>query len=121
VIAFCSDATFAAVAAMPDLSFAVTNSSHSCCTKGRAEEWIMKSLLMLCIATLMLGSAADASAGEGPDSGRSRVVRDWTVFGFRYVRIAPPHRHCVIPDVCSTDYYAYGHWTGQPKTQCVCR
>jgi hypothetical protein len=83
---------------------------------------MMKSLLAIAAVTLLLASAADAFAGEGPDSGRWRVVRDWTVWpGFRYVRIAPPHRHCVIPNVCSTDYYAYGHWTGEPKTQCICR
>ena len=82
----------------------------------------MKSLLAIPAVTLLLASAADAFAGEGPDSGRWRVVRDRTVWpGIRYVRMAPPHRHCVIPNVCSTDYYAYGHWTGEPKTQCICR
>jgi hypothetical protein len=80
----------------------------------------MKSLLAISVTTLLLTSAA--FAGDGPDSGRGRVVRDWTVWpGIRYVRIAPPHHHCVIQNVCSTDYYAYGHWTGEPKTQCVCR
>jgi hypothetical protein len=83
---------------------------------------MMKSLLAIAAMTVLLVSATDAFAGEGPDSGRSRVVRDWTVWpGIRYVRIASPHRHCVIPNVCSTDYYAYGHWTGERKTQCICR
>jgi hypothetical protein len=76
----------------------------------------MKSVLAISGVTLLLASAA--FAGDGP----GRVVRDWTVWpGIRYVRIAPPHRHCVIQNVCSTDYYAYGHWTGEPKTQCICR
>jgi hypothetical protein len=49
---------------------------------------MMKSLLAIAAVTL---SAGDVFAGEGPDSGRSRVVRDWTVWpGIRYVRIAPP-------------------------------
>jgi opacity protein-like surface antigen len=83
---------------------------------------MMKSLLAIATVALVLASAADALAADAPDSGRGRVVRDWTVWpGFRYVRIAPPHRHCVIPNVCSTDYYAYGHWTGQPKGECICR
>jgi hypothetical protein len=80
----------------------------------------MKSLLAISVTTLLLTCAA--FAGDGADSGRGRVVRDWTVWpGFRYVRIAPPHHHCVIQNVCSTDYYAYGHWTGEPKTTCICR
>jgi hypothetical protein len=80
----------------------------------------MKSVLAICGVTLLLASAV--FAGDGPDSGPGRVVRDWTVWpGIRDVRIAPPHRHCVIQNVCSTDYYAYGHWTGQPKEQCICR
>jgi hypothetical protein len=28
---------------------------------------------------------------------------------------------CVVPDVCPSGYYAYGHWTGQPKTDCPCQ
>jgi hypothetical protein len=80
----------------------------------------MKSVLAISAFTLLLASAA--FAGDGPDSGQWRVVRDWTVWpGVRYVRIATPHHHCVIQNVCSTDYYAYGHWTGMPKGQCICR
>jgi hypothetical protein len=87
----------------------------------------MKTLLtcaafMLSAATLLLASTAGAGAGGFiMDAGPWRYVSGhnggyWT----RNPHFQQPvPRHCVVPNAC--DYYAYGYWTGMPKSQCVCR
>jgi hypothetical protein len=86
----------------------------------------MKRLLVLCAAALLMASAADAADREfgarSADPGvqyaaqypawRRRGHHGWGV-----VR----HQRCVVPDVCASGYYAYGHWTGEPKTDCPCQ
>ena len=90
-------------------------------TKRARGGGIMKRLLVLCAATLLMASAADASdkrnGTQGADRGaqhatwRHGAYHGWGVAG---------HYRCVVPDVCASGYYAYGHWTGQPKTHCPC-
>jgi len=82
----------------------------------------MKRLLVLCAVTLQMASAADASdrrnGAQGSDhGGRSAAWRHDPHHGWG---VAPRYR-CVVPDVCASGYYAYGHWTGQPKTDCSCQ
>ena len=82
----------------------------------------MKRLLVLCVVTLQMASAADAfdrrNAAQGGDhGGQSAAWRHGTHHGGG---VASRYR-CVVPDVCASGYYAYGHWTGQPKTDCPCQ
>ena len=81
----------------------------------------MKHLLVLCAATLLMASAADASdrrnGAQGDHGVRYATWRQGTHYGWGVAR----HHRCVVPDVCASGYYAYGYWTGQPKTECVCR
>jgi hypothetical protein len=89
----------------------------------------MKRLLVLCVAALIIASAADASdrgyGARSADPGDQYAAQYATQYvpwrqrghhGWGVVR----HQRCVVPDVCASGYYAYGHWTGQPKTACPC-
>jgi len=82
----------------------------------------MKRLLVLCALALQMASVAHASdrrngAQAGDHGGQSAVWRHGTHHGWGAAR----HYRCVVPDVCASGYYAYGHWTGQPKTDCPCQ
>jgi hypothetical protein len=82
----------------------------------------MKRLLVLCVVTLQMAWAADAydrrnAAQSGDHGGQSAVWRHGTHHGWGVAR----RYRCVVPDVCASGYYAYGHWTGQPKTDCPCQ
>ena len=79
-------------------------------------------IVTLSAATLLLASASGAGAGGFVmDAGAWRYVAGhnggyWT-YNPHFQQ--PVSRHCVIPNACG--YYAYGYWTGMPKSQCVCR
>jgi len=81
----------------------------------------MKHLLVLFAITLQMASAADASdrrnGAQGGDHGRQPAAWRQGTHGWEIAR----HHRCIVPDVCASGYYAYGHWTGQPKTDCPCR
>jgi hypothetical protein len=81
----------------------------------------MKRLLVMFALALQMASAADASdrrnGAQGSDRGGQSAWRHGTYHGWG---VAPRYR-CVVPDVCASGYYAYGHWTGQPKTDCSCQ
>jgi hypothetical protein len=87
----------------------------------------MKTMLICAVVTLSavtlpLASIAVAGAeGFVMDAGGWRYVAGhhggyWT-YNPHFQQ--PVRRHCVVPNACG--YYAYGYWTGMPKSQCVCR
>ncbi len=88
----------------------------------------MKRMLVAGVAIILTAAAASATDG-GYVSGAASVYgypRAGVAYGFPNFAGWSDGRHhvhhkCVVPDVCATGYYAYGHWTGQPKTTCVCR
>jgi hypothetical protein len=86
---------------------------------------MMERLLVSCAAMLLMASAADATdRGDGAQSsGRGAWYVTWrhgTHHGSGVTGVGR-HYRCVVPDVCASGYYAYGHWTGQPKTDCPCQ
>jgi hypothetical protein len=86
----------------------------------------MKRLLVLWAAALLMASAADASdrgyGARSADAGAQYATQyaTWRQGGHHGWGDVGHHR-CVVPDVCASGYYAYGHWTGQPKTDCPCQ
>lgn len=90
----------------------------------------MKRLLVAGVATILMVTASHAMEGGYASSAASvyGYPRAGVAYGYpnfagwsdgRYHAVR--HHKCVIPDVCASGYYAYGHWTGPPKTECVCR
>jgi hypothetical protein len=87
-----------------------------------AHALIMKRLLVLGAVTLLMASTANASDRRNGAQGagyasQSATSRQGSHHGWGVAR----HYRCVVPDVCASGYYAYGHWTGQPKTECSCQ
>jgi hypothetical protein len=86
----------------------------------------MKRLLVLCVVALIIAPAADASdrgygarSADPGDQYAAQYAAPWRQRGHHGWGVVR-HQRCVVPDVCASGYYAYGHWTGQPKTACPC-
>jgi hypothetical protein len=87
----------------------------------------MKTMLTCAAVTLSAAMLPLASitvaAAEGfvMDAGAWRYVAGHNGGYWTYnPHFQQPVRHrCVVPNACG--YYAYGYWTGMPKSQCVCR
>ena len=81
----------------------------------------MRRSLVLCAAALLMASAADATdRGNAQRADHAVKYATWREGSQHGWGVAPHHR-CVVPDVCASGYYAYGYWTGQPKTECSCQ
>jgi hypothetical protein len=100
--------------------------TRSCYTVDRSRRKAMKTLpasasVTLSAALLLASAASGVSGGFVMDAGAWRYVPGnnggyWTYNP--HFQQPVPH-HCAVPNACG--YYAYGYWTGMPKSQCVCR
>jgi hypothetical protein len=81
----------------------------------------MKRLLVLCAVALHMVSAAYATDRRNGTQGGGHGSQSAAWQGAHHGWGATHRYRCVVPDVCASGYYAYGHWTGQPKTDCPCR
>jgi hypothetical protein len=88
----------------------------------------MKRVLVAGVATFLTITASHAGGYAAPAAGPVYAYPPLYAYppavrqpNGRAVRGVAWHRRCVVQNVCDTAYYAYGHWTGEPKTECVCR